>query len=173
MITLFFEICNPLTQKIYDDALSSLQFHQLICTCGHCACLSVHGYYLRGLKTPDGLIRLRICRLRCRECHRTHALLPSLIVPYSQISAHDQAHIIRLFHDKPALRSLLDRVPCIDENNVKYILRSYLLHWEQRLLACSIPLSPLKELIPRCFSAYCRQFMQIKRTPNILFPLTT
>lgn len=28
----------------------------------------------------------------------------------------------------------------------------------------SIPLSPLKELVSRCFSSYFRQFMQIKRT---------
>lgn len=42
---------NPLNQKDYDDILSSIQFHQLTCTCGHSACLSVHGYYLRGLKT--------------------------------------------------------------------------------------------------------------------------
>lgn len=136
---------NPLNQKDYDDILSSIQFHQLTCTCGHSACLSVHGYYLRGLKTPDGIIRLRICRLRCHECRRTHALLPSLIVPYSQVSAPDQADIIHFFPDKHALRSLLDR----------------------------IPICPLKELVSLCFSAYCLQFMQVKRTPNILFPLTT
>ena len=173
MITLSIENCNPLNQNVYNDILSSLQFHQLTCTCGHSACLSVHGYYQRGLKTPDGLIRLRICRLRCHVCRRTHALIPSLIVPYSQISAPDQADIIHLFPDKTALRSLLDRIPCIDENNVKYIMRSYRRHWKQRLLSCTIPLFPLKELITRCFSSYCRQFMQIKCTPNILFPLTT
>ena len=132
-----------------------------------------HGYYLRGLKTPDGIIRLRICRLRCHECRRTHALLPSLIVPYSQVSAPDQADIIHFFPDKHALRSLLDRIPCIDENNVKYIMRSYLRRWKQRLLSCGIPICPLKELVSLCFSAYCLQFMQVKRTPNILFPLTT
>lgn len=173
MITLSVEIRNPLNQKNYDDILSSIQFHQLTCTCGHSACLSVHGYYLRGLKTPDGIIRLRICRLRCHECRRTHALLPSLIVPYSQVSAPDQADIIHFFPDKHALRSLLDRIPCIDENNVKYIMRSYLRRWKQRLLSCGIPICPLKELVSRCFSAYCRQFMQVKRTPNILFPMTT
>lgn len=107
---------NPLNQKDHDDILSSIQFHQLTCTCGHSACLSVHGYYLRGLKTPDGIIRLRICRLRCHECRRTHAL-----------------------------RSLLDR----------------------------IPICPLKELVSLCFSACCLQFMQVIRTPDILFPLTT
>lgn len=144
MITLSVEIRNPLNKKNYDDILSSIQFHQLTCTCGHSACLSVHGYYLRGLKTPDGIIRLRLCRLRCHECRRTHAL-----------------------------RSLLDRIPCIDENNVKYIMRSYLHHWKQRLLSCGIPICPLKELVSRCFSSYCRQFMQVKRTPNILFPMTT
>lgn len=173
MITLSIELCNPLTQNIYDDILSSLQFHQLTCTCGRAGCLCVHGYYTRSFKTPDGKISLRICRLRCQECSRTHALLPSVIVPYSQISAPDQADIIRQFHDKEALRSLLDRLPCVDENNVKYILRSFLRHWKQRLLSHGIPLAPFSCLLSGCFSSYGRQFMQVKRTPNLLFPKTT
>ena len=173
MITFSIERCNPLTQNIYDDAISSLQFHQLSCTCGHCGCLCVHGYYTRSFKTPDGKIPLHICRLRCKECGRTHALLPSVIVPYSQVSAPDQADIIRHFHDKAALLSLLDHLPCVDENNVKYILRSFLRHWKQRLLSCGIPLAPFTQLLSGCFSSYGRQFMQIKRTPNLLFTKTT
>ena len=35
---------KQLAQKDYDSMLGSLQFHQLKCTCGHSACLSVHGY---------------------------------------------------------------------------------------------------------------------------------
>ena len=35
MITLSVEIRNPLNPKNYDASLSSIQFHQLTCTCGH------------------------------------------------------------------------------------------------------------------------------------------
>lgn len=74
--------------------LGSLQFHQLKCTCGHSACLSVHGYYHRTVRTSKGSFRLRICRVICSECGRTHAILPESIVPYDQISLEDQRVIV-------------------------------------------------------------------------------
>jgi hypothetical protein len=45
----------------------------------------------------------------------------------------------------------LDRIPCIDENNVKYIMRSYLRRWKQRLLSCGIP-----SVFPPTASSSCR-----------------
>ena len=34
--------------------------------------------------------------LRCSFCGKTHALIPSLIVPYSQIPREDQQEILKL-----------------------------------------------------------------------------
>jgi hypothetical protein len=61
----------------------------------------------------------------------------------------------------------LDRNPQIDENNVKHIIRQYKKHWKERLL--SICLSIHDRLTIPCLSAFSRQFMQIHKTPNILF----
>ena len=95
MITLNVKESNTFTQDSYNSFLFHLQFHRLSCPCcGHAGCLSVHGYYHRSLKTPDGKIRLRICRVICSCCGHTHALLPSSIVPYSQTSLKDQCSII-------------------------------------------------------------------------------
>ncbi len=89
MITLFVEKNNTLTQKFYNDLISNLQLHKLTCTCGKSGCLLVHGYYKRSIKVPSGKIHFRICRVKCAFCGKTHALLPSSIVPYSQLPLAD------------------------------------------------------------------------------------
>ena len=94
MITIFVRENNPLTPNFYNNLIAQLQFHRLTCTCGHSGCLSVHGYYIRSLKVPAGKLFFRICRVICSCCHHTHALLPSFMVPYSQISMNEQAEVI-------------------------------------------------------------------------------
>ena len=97
MITITVPFDNPLNQKTYENIINTLQFHQLQCTCGHSGCLTLHGYYTRSLKKDDSEIPLSICRVRCSHCGRTHALLPSLLVPYSQVSLQDQISIISAY----------------------------------------------------------------------------
>ena len=167
-------ICsNPLTSDFYNHLIDSLQFHRLTCTCGHSSCLSIHGYYTRSLKTPQGNSSLRICRVICSCCHRTHALLPSSLVPYSQISLKEHVDIISSHQDKDGWVSLMNRNPSIDESNCRHIIRSFRHHWKQRLLSERVSLCDRAALIRNCFSAFARQFMQIHRTPNILFINTT
>jgi len=166
MITISVDLCNPITQSFYDDVIQSLQFHQLACPCcGHCACLTVHGYYDRSVRQGGFSCVLHICRAACSQCGHTHALLPSSIVPYSQILLADQADVIA---GQPA--AVMERNPLVDESSIRYILRQFRLHWQQKLLSQGITLQPLATLVNSCFSHFIRQFMQIKATPNILFP---
>ena len=173
MITLFVEENNPITPSFYNNLIANLQLHQLTCTCGHSGCLSVHGYYTRSLKTPEGKLSFRICRVICSFCHHTHALLPSALVPFSQISLSEHAEIISCHETKKEWEPLMSRNPSIDESNCRYIIRSFLRHWKQRLLSEHIRLSDVSSLIRSCFSAFARQFMQIHCTPNTLFMNTT
>lgn len=173
MITIFVKESNPLTQNFYNNLINTLQFHSLTCTCGHSACLSIHGYYTRSLKTPEGKLPLRICRVICSFCHRTHALLPSSVVPYSQVSTEEHIDIITSYEDRVGWERLMNHNPYIDESNCRHIIRTFLRHWKQRLLSGNIPLSDKTLLICDCFSAFSRQFMQIHCTPNILFMNTT
>lgn len=172
MITLNTDINNPLTQKTYNQLIADLQFHQLTCTCGQSGSLSVHAYYQRSLKVPEGTLRLRICRVICSCCGRTHALLPASIVPYSQIPLPEQVEIISAYETSDPLETVMDTNPSIDENNCNYVIRQYLRHWKQRLLSERIEIRD-PSLVSRCFTAFFRQFMQIKNTPNILFFNTT
>jgi len=173
MITLFVEENNPLTPNFYNNLINSLQFHQLTCPCGHSGCLSIHGYYKRSLKTPVGKLAFRICRVICSCCHHTHALLPSFVVPYSQVSMEEHLEIISCHESREMWDTLMDHNPYIDESNCRYIIRCFLMHWKQRLLSEKIPLSDTAVLIRGCFAAFRRQFMQIHCTQNILFMNTT
>lgn len=173
MITLSVDICNPVSQDFYDKTIFNLQFHQLICTCGHSACLTIHGYYYRTVKSGNGDLRLRVCRVICSICGHTHALLLPSIVPYSQISFSDQVHILQHAMTDADFSEIMDETPSIDESCVRSIIRRFRLHWKQRLLSEGIILSGTMDFIHKCFSAFCRQFMQIKNAPNILFSSPT
>ncbi len=173
MITILCQDCNHISQSFYDSLLASLQFHQLTCSCGHSACLTIHGYYNRSVKLPDAVITLRICRLLCSECHATHAILPSCIVPYSQIRLADQQKICQCLDQKLSVMSVCDSNPSVDENNVKAVIRNYKKHWLEKLRALRIDLVPVTDLIRNCFALYSMQFMQIHRTRNRLFVIPT
>jgi hypothetical protein len=97
MITITVPFDKPLNQKTYENIINTLQFHQLQCTCGHSGYLTIHGYYTRSLKKDDSEISLSICHVKCSHCGRIHALLPSLLVPYSQVSLQNQISIISAY----------------------------------------------------------------------------
>ena len=173
MITIFVQENNPITPNFYNNLISNLQFHKLHCSCDHSGCLTVHGYYYRYLKTPSGKLRFRICRVKCEVCGKTHAILLSSFVPYSQISLKDHVEIIEAFEDVAPTASLLKSNDSIDESRFRYIIRQYLNHWKQKLLSEKIALAPSSDLIQSCFKHYSRQFMQIRRTTNLIFSSTT
>ena len=173
MITLFVEENNPLTPTFYNNLIINLQFHRLTCPCGHSGCLSVHGYYRRYIKTPDGKLPFRICRVKCECCGHTHAILLSSMLPYSQISLPEQVSIIKNYEDSLSQKSLMDCNNSIDESNWHYIIRQYLKHWKQKLLSERIRLDSIATLTSSCFQFFSCQFMQIKSTQNILFFNTT
>lgn len=173
MITLFVEENNPLTPNFYNNVIANLQFHRLKCSCGQAGCLSVHGYYHRHIKVSDGKLSFRICRVRCVSCGKTHSLLLSSMVPYSQIALKDQVVIIHAYEDHRPTAQMLKNLDAVDESSFRYIIRQYLKHWKQKLLSQRIPVLSVSELCRNCFHFFCRQFMQIHCTPNLFFLNTT
>ena len=117
------------------------------------------------------VIRIRILRLICKACGRTHALLLSEMVPYSQLPFQDQRDLIAASEKHTSFAEILQRNLCIDENNAAYIIRSFRMHWKTRLLHAGIPLG--EHLISLCFFFFSRQFMQIKDIPNQLISIPT
>ncbi|MFG6339138.1 MAG: hypothetical protein K1W31_12100 [Lachnospiraceae bacterium] len=75
---------NPVSQKSYDDLLQRVELSCLPCTCGCSGACIRYGSYRRHVKTDGRKLTLHIQRVLCRNCGRSHALLPSALVPYSQ-----------------------------------------------------------------------------------------
>ena len=152
MLTVLVQDCNTFTQDFYDSMIFSLPFHKLRCSCGHCACLTVHGYYKRSVITPDGKVLLNICRVKCSECGHTHALLLSSVVAYSQIPAEVQREIVVCYEQKADRNTLCASGDGIDENNIKSVIRRYARFWRERIRAARANLYSLMDLILSCRS---------------------
>jgi hypothetical protein len=167
MITIPIEECNSFSQKIYDDYVFRIQPHMMECKCGHRGCLSFYGHYTRRLKLLGLLLTLVIQRVRCSFCGRTHAIVPSLIVPYSQIPRIDQQEILALAEKGQSTDPVLDRNCQIDESHVRHIIRRFKRYWKERIL--SLGLTSHDQLTEACLSVYSLQFMQIHRTWNSFF----
>ena len=79
-----------LSREIYKQYIQSLEPAQLECnSCHHRGCCIRHGFYDRYyLLSPADFNsdKIKIQRVKCKDCNATHALLPEEIVPYSQYS---------------------------------------------------------------------------------------
>ena len=125
---------------------------------------------MRSLKTSNVLIKVSILRVKCSHCGKTHALLPSLIVPYSQVALKEQIAILKAYVPRDSFLSIMLENEYIDESNIRYIIRQFLRHWKERIAAFSFSIYEFPDtLSSKCFKYFKRQFMQIKRTPNLLF----
>ena len=168
MITGIFKGFKGITQEIYGEVTANLPLYQLRCSCGHAGCLVRHGYYSRRLKTRQGTIVLRILRVKCRECGRTHAILPEMVVPYSQIPADLQQWMLLYPLGGPELEELMQANNDITESNVLAIRSRYRRSWKERLLTMGMNLEAcIADLIRCSFSLFHRQFMQIRRGINL------
>lgn len=167
MITIFTKKSNSFSQEDYRKTIDDLPFHKLSCTCGQKGTLIRHGYYNRSIKFLRFLFKLSILRVYCKSCKKTHAILPSGIVPYSRVLYRDHISIIHSYINKLSFEPIMQSNLLIDEGNIRYIIRQYLLHWRERIASFrgAVDLSVTKS----CFKHFSRQFMQIKSTANILF----
>lgn len=173
MITIKTENYNLISQDFYNKTIDSLDLNLISCTCGHSGCLIRYGSYKRNVQLKDETITLTMVRVYCTACGHTHALLLSSMVPYSQIPLDMQMAAIRAYESGLSLEHMLTDQCFIDENNLKAVIRSYRLHWKERLRSAGLSFSEWSSLVPGCFSHFSRQFMQIKTTVNKLFLLPT
>lgn len=54
--------------------------------CPNCKCseLISYGTYTRNIGLLDEYLKIKIKRIKCKNCNNTHALIPSFIIPYYQ-----------------------------------------------------------------------------------------
>jgi len=171
MIQFFSDFDKSFSQKSYDEFIEILNLSSLRCSsCELLGDFTKHAYYTRQIIIIDGKVTIKILRVQCGRCNATHALLPSQIVPYSQISLQDQLEIITEYESGVAPNHIAPSIPTIDTWIVVYIIKQYLNHWKMRLISDSICLYlEIEELILSCFKHHDRQFMQVKCGRNCLF----
>lgn len=174
MITVNSNKINTLNQISYNKLINSIYINQIICSCGHSGYLIKHAYYTRSVKISGGIkLSLSILRVKCSICGKTHAVLPSFVVPYSQVLLQDHISIIINDSDQLTQASVMNNNPLIDESSIAYIVHSFRKHWQQRLNTFKINISTsVKHLVQLCFKYFSRQFMQIKCTVNIFYTPT-
>lgn len=97
MIILHTKIVNHFCQADYTDLLMSIDLSKLICP--HCKKkgMVVFAYYLRKCIScfGSGRTEFKVLRVRCRntDCLKTHALLPSCLIPYEKVMSKDVIRI--------------------------------------------------------------------------------
>lgn len=81
---------NSLSRDIYKQYIQDLEPAQLECNnCHHRGCCTRYGSYERNYLLSQADLnseKIKIQRVKCKDCNTTHALLPEEIVPYSQYS---------------------------------------------------------------------------------------
>lgn len=90
------------TQSSYNHEISLLILAS--CECPYCKTFTLifFGTYVRHLLIDgsDDLIKLRIQRVQCTTCKRTHAILPDCLLVRSSFLLHDALFVIEMDEDE-------------------------------------------------------------------------
>ena len=155
MIILLCDTVNQeLSQDYYDSRVQELDRSAI--KCPHCKNFGfyVNSYYERSFKIAGHDVKtpILIMQVICKNCGKTHAILLSSMIPWSQIPLYDALTILQLV--PPAEESIL--VSHEDRIRLKKLFR---LFWKERLAAFNIKIDP--SLSSNCIFYHARQFMQI------------
>lgn len=98
-------------RSFYFKLVNSIDFSDIECDCGS-HCWKTHGYYSRYCTFLKRRIRVKIVRLICGVCGKTHALLIDDMIPYSTLSYEE---IISNMNDDYT----------IDDSHHQYLINKY------------------------------------------------
>ena len=158
---------NPY-QEFYDKEVDKIQILKLECPhCAHKGQFIKYGTYARFIKTPFGMVQIRIQRYMCKNCGHTHALLLSSFIPYSHLLIRDALGIIKAT-TADEYKEIMCNNLCIDESTISMTRYQFKKHWKESLRSAQIALDD-EDLIFKCFFHYNRQFMQIRCIKNKLY----
>lgn len=79
---------------IYFKSINSMNFSSIICDrCLNCS-WHIHAYYERQISIFGIMVTVRITRIICTRCGKTHAILIEPMIPYISALFHDLIRII-------------------------------------------------------------------------------
>lgn len=157
MITLKVEKINSeFNQKFYDDCISQIDIHTLSCSCNSHDNV-IHGYYQRKVRTDKGNIMLRVIRVRCKNCGKTHAVLISLIIPYKSVSLKTSIRIIR----RENIKSLMIDNNEIDEQVIYRIRKVFNERYKKWMSLSKITFED--DLVLKSYIDFKSNFLQVRK----------
>ena len=114
---------NNYSQDSYDLDISSLALTKIKCTCGSTGHFHRHAVYPRYLTLDsDNTILISIVRIKCESCNCTHALLPSIIIPYRILSNPCIIKIIQSYRNVSESASVISKITGFSRELVKKLL---------------------------------------------------
>lgn len=91
-------IRNPkkinINQKIYDQFVYSLDLHLITCPNCHDSSWSFHASYDRYTDFLGSKIRIKIVRVICGSCGKTHAILIESMIPFSCLNFDELIQVL-------------------------------------------------------------------------------
>lgn len=148
---------NDLSQDYYDRIVQELDRSLILCpTCKQLG-FYVNSYYERSFKlagSPDKT-KILIMQVICKSCGKTHAILLSSMIPWSQITLHDTLVVLKLDPSSPKA----EYNPLISHEDRVRLRKAFRLFWKERLKAFNISIDD--SLSGTCIFYHHRQFMQI------------
>lgn len=94
---------NTLNQKNYNNIIFSLDFSSIECPDCSSHVWQTHAYYFRYCDFFNRL-KLRVLRIRCKKCGKTHVILVQPLIPFSSLHYED---IISILFDNRSVDSSL------------------------------------------------------------------
>ena len=94
MIIANFSYNVKLNQRTYDSIIARLDFSSIYCP--HCSSNSwhFHAYYSRSFSIFNRSTKIKITRIICSCCKKTHAILLRDMIPFSSISHQELIEIL-------------------------------------------------------------------------------
>lgn len=146
----------------YKEDCALLSVHMIKCPYCKQYAMVKHGYYNRSIKFSLQKYDINILRVKCKNCGRTHAVLPPFIIPYIQTSLFDAIEILKQY-DAGTL-NLFDNVDYI------YLIKIYKNKWKQRLQSLGHTLKDeILAIIMACINNYNRYIFQNHRGKYFYF----
>ena len=187
MITLFYSksiglnhSCFERFQLFYEHLISILFLNISIrkSPCCEKGILIKHGYYTRCFRTHSGEETLTILRVKCSVCCKTHALLPSDLIPYCQCGTESSISFILNYEaGKNCDEGLADTNGLLDENDYYRCIKKYKTNWKGRIESLHFNIHKLSENFIEygaiCIRSFCRHFLQMRDPPDFSIFITT
>lgn len=80
--------------QFYSDIVHSINFEDLICDTCHSSSWNYHAYYTRSVIIFSEKIKVKITRIICTHCGKTHAILIEPMIPYLYVLFDDLMKVL-------------------------------------------------------------------------------